>query len=109
MGASGPVFGSHYQGGLASAVTSFGSLRVKHRFVKSVRLSRTPQRFWKPLPASSLDSNMRGPRIQALLQPPRHVLQAAEQLPDRPTQLGRQPTQQTAPFHQLPDDESNLQ
>src|SRR5438067_5585143 len=52
MGASGRVFGSHYEGGLASAATFIGSLRVKHRFVKSVRLSRTPQRYMKPLPTS---------------------------------------------------------
>src|SRR5205823_13688372 len=36
VGASGPRFGSHYGGGLASAGLTIGSPRVLHRFVKSI-------------------------------------------------------------------------
>src|SRR5262245_21072178 len=45
MGASGPVFGSHCERWACKRRTRVGSLRVNHRFFKSRRLLRTPQRF----------------------------------------------------------------
>src|SRR5262249_45307344 len=42
-------------------------------------------------------------------QPPRDVPQAAEQLPQRPAQLRREPPQQAPPLHQLHQDEGDLE
>ena len=46
-------------GGLASTELNIGSLRVLHRFFKSVAWSRAPQRLLKPFRASCDDSNTR--------------------------------------------------
>ena len=45
VGASHPGFGSHYWVGLQAPSILIGSLRVLHRFFKSIVHSRTPQRL----------------------------------------------------------------
>jgi len=65
-GASGPVFGSHYEGGLASRGHTIGSQRVLHRFVKRIAVSRTLQRFGRSLPAAQREFTMSDPAMQAL-------------------------------------------
>src|SRR5262249_45853024 len=57
VGASGPRFGSHYGGGLASARLSIGSPRVLHRFVKRIASITNTAEVMGPLPTPQTHSS----------------------------------------------------